>query len=109
MSVTAADRDAAFVEDVRRVASEVAAAHAVDVDQQARFPAEAIDALREIGALSAFVPADLGGGEVSFAALAARAGIVDLAVSLTHEDGLASAVVVAELSGGASSTTREGR
>jgi holo-[acyl-carrier protein] synthase len=43
------------------------------------------------------------------AALAARAGIADLAVSLTHEDGLASAVVVAELSGGASSTTREGR
>jgi holo-[acyl-carrier protein] synthase len=43
------------------------------------------------------------------AALATSAGIADLAVSLTHEDGLASAVVVAELGGRASSGTREGR
>lgn len=33
------------------------------------------------------------------AALAARAGVTDLAVSLTHEAGMASAVVIAEIGG----------
>ena len=45
----------------RRIADEVAAPNADDVDRQARFPVETIDALREERALSAFVPVELGG------------------------------------------------
>src|SRR5579875_2225050 len=37
---------AELLEEVRRVAREVAAAHADEVDRRARFPVEAIDALR---------------------------------------------------------------
>ncbi len=69
MSV-AVDQDEAFLTGVRRVADELAAPNADDVDRQARFPREAIDALREERALSAFVPRELGGGGVSFAAIA---------------------------------------
>jgi acyl-CoA dehydrogenase len=69
MSV-AVEADQAFLDAVRRVADEVAAPHADDVDRNARFPAESIEALRDERALSAFVPAELGGGGVSFDALA---------------------------------------
>jgi acyl-CoA dehydrogenase len=69
MSVTI-ETDQAFVAVVRRIADEVAAVHAEEVDRDARFPREAIDALREAGALSAFIPAELGGGEVSLPAVA---------------------------------------
>jgi acyl-CoA dehydrogenase len=69
MSV-AVDRDQAFVDEVRRIAADVAAPHADAVDREARFPEEAVAALREAQALSAFVPADLGGGAISFTALA---------------------------------------
>ena len=57
--------DSSFVASVERIAAEVAAPHADDVDQQARFPTEAVDALKEIGALSALVPTELGGGGAS--------------------------------------------
>ncbi|MGO9751182.1 MAG: acyl-CoA dehydrogenase family protein [Solirubrobacteraceae bacterium] len=50
-----------FLADVRRVASEMAAAHADEVDRDARFPVEAFDALREVGALGAMVPEQHGG------------------------------------------------
>jgi len=52
---TTVEGDTAFVEDVRRIATEIAAPHAVDVDREARFPAETIDALRDRRALSAAV------------------------------------------------------
>lgn len=68
MSATV-DRDQAFLDGVRRVATEVAAANADEVDRLARFPAEAVDALREEQALSAFVDPGLGGGGVSFEAI----------------------------------------
>ncbi len=64
------DADRVFVEDARRVAREVAAVHAAAVDHDARFPAEALAAMREARLLSAFVPAGLGGGGVSLRALA---------------------------------------
>jgi acyl-CoA dehydrogenase len=67
----AVDRDQAFLGAVRRIADEVAARNAEDVDRNARFPAESIDALREERALTAFVPTELGGGGVSFEAIAA--------------------------------------
>jgi len=59
-----------FLVDVRRVASDVAAAHADAVDRDARFPVEAIDALREVGALGAMVEEELGGAGVPLAAIA---------------------------------------
>jgi acyl-CoA dehydrogenase len=66
----ALDRDQALVEAARRIAEEVAAPNADDVDRQARFPVETIDALREEKALSAYLPVELGGGGVSFEAIA---------------------------------------
>ena len=41
------DRDQAFLDAIRRIADEVAAPNADDVDREARFPPETIDALRE--------------------------------------------------------------
>jgi acyl-CoA dehydrogenase len=64
------DRDQAFLDGICRLADDVAAPNADDVDRNARFPVEAVAAMREQGALSAFVPSELGGGGVSFEALA---------------------------------------
>ena len=64
MSV-AIDRDQAFLAAIRRIADEVAAPNADDVDRDARFPVEAIAALREERALSALIPEEFGGGGVS--------------------------------------------
>jgi acyl-CoA dehydrogenase len=49
------------VETARRIAESVAAPAADAVDREARFPREAIAALREEGMLGAFVPRELGG------------------------------------------------
>jgi acyl-CoA dehydrogenase len=65
------DQDQAFLAQIRRIADEVAAPNAIDVDRQARFPIETITALREHGALASFIPTELGGQGVSFEALAA--------------------------------------
>ena len=64
------DRDQAFLDSIRRLADDVAALHAEEVDRDARFPVEAVDAMRAQGALSAFVPSELGGGGVAFRTLA---------------------------------------
>ncbi len=69
MSV-AVDRDATFLAAVRRIADDVAAPNAEDVDRRARFPVETIQALRDERALSAFVPTELGGAGVSFETIA---------------------------------------
>jgi acyl-CoA dehydrogenase len=68
--VQRSEGDEAFLRDVCRIADEVAAKHAGDVDLHARFPNESIDALKNAKALSAFVPAALDGGSISFAAIA---------------------------------------
>jgi acyl-CoA dehydrogenase len=65
------DRDQAFVDRVREIAAKVASRHADEVDRDGRFPAETLAALRDASALSAFVPVELGGGGVSFEAIAA--------------------------------------
>lgn len=69
MSVTA-DADPVLLDGVRRIAAEVAAAHADEVDREARFPSETLAALREERALSALVPRGLGGAEASLEAVA---------------------------------------
>jgi acyl-CoA dehydrogenase len=69
MSV-AVERDQAFLDSIRRVADAVAAPNAASVDRDARFPSETIDALREERALSALIPAELGGGGIPFEAVA---------------------------------------
>ena len=56
---------------VRAIASDVASKHADDVDRQARFPIETIRALQEVRALSASVPAELGGAGSDMRQLAA--------------------------------------
>jgi acyl-CoA dehydrogenase len=67
----AVDVDETFLRAIRRIADDVAAPSADDVDRSARFPVETIDALRAEGALSALIPTELGGGGVSFEAIAA--------------------------------------
>jgi acyl-CoA dehydrogenase len=69
MSV-AVDRDQQFVTTLRAIGDDVAARHASEVDRDARFPRESLDALREASALSALVPEELGGGEFSLEAVA---------------------------------------
>jgi acyl-CoA dehydrogenase len=64
------DADEAFIKQIRQLAQDVAAVHADIVDRDARFPDEAVTALKAAGALSAFIPSELGGGDVSLAALA---------------------------------------
>ena len=64
------ETDARFLDYIRKIADEVAAKHAGDVDIKARFPQESIDALKQAKALSAFLSSDLGGDGVSFAAIA---------------------------------------
>jgi acyl-CoA dehydrogenase len=66
-----ADREVLLLQAVREIARDVAAPTADEVDRQARFPSEAIAALRECSALSALVPPELGGGGVSFQTIAA--------------------------------------
>ena len=56
---------------MKTIAAEIAARHADEVDREARFPHETIDALKEVGALSALVPAELGGRGESIAEVAA--------------------------------------
>jgi acyl-CoA dehydrogenase len=66
----AVEQENEFLSSIRRIAVEVAGPNADDVDRNARFPQETIDALRAEGALSAFVPNSLGGGGVPFESVA---------------------------------------
>ena len=59
-----------LLDAAHRVANEVAAVHAADVDRSARFPSETIDALRDEGILSAAVPSAYGGAGCSLRELA---------------------------------------
>lgn len=61
----AAGSGASRAAEVERIAAEIAAAHAAEVDRDARFPFETFEALRDAGALGAMVPATLGGGGAS--------------------------------------------
>lgn len=50
-----------FLDAVRRIASEVAGPAAAEVDREARFPREAVEALRKGRLLAGLVPQELGG------------------------------------------------
>ena len=67
----AVQSEAQFLEAIRRIASDVAAKHADDVDRNGRFPQETVDALRDEQALSAFVPTRFGGGGLALETIAA--------------------------------------
>jgi acyl-CoA dehydrogenase len=66
----AVEREQELLEAVGTIAREVAAVNASAVDRDSRFPIETIDALRECGALSSAIPAELGGDGVSFETIA---------------------------------------
>ena len=68
-------------ERVRRVARDVAAPHAGEVDQQARFPAQTLQALRESKVLSAGVPAELGGAGCNLTQMATLCATLSQACS----------------------------
>jgi acyl-CoA dehydrogenase len=70
MSVTV-EADATFLADIRRIADEIAGPNADNVDREARFPIETVDALREMRAFSALIPRELGGGGLPFEMVAA--------------------------------------
>lgn len=67
----AIDQEQGFLSAIRRIAEDVAAPNADDVDRSARFPIETIDALRAEHALSSFIPTEYGGSGVSFETIAA--------------------------------------
>lgn len=56
---------------VERIGNDVLGVHAADVDAKARFPEEAISAMRQHGLLSAYIPASHGGMGVDFQSLCA--------------------------------------
>src|SRR5262245_35260685 len=60
-----AEQVAELSASVERIGIEVASPAAADVDARARFPREAIDALRTARVLSAAVPTELGGGSAN--------------------------------------------
>ena len=64
------DSERDLLAQARRIAGDVASACAGEVDRDARFPQEAIDALRAAGALSAGLPESLGGGGCSLETIA---------------------------------------
>ncbi len=64
------DAERVLLGEVRRIADEVAAGAAEEVDRDARFPVEALAALRSAGALSAAIPEPLGGDGVSLETIA---------------------------------------
>jgi acyl-CoA dehydrogenase len=62
-----------FLADVRGIAVEIAGPNAAAVDREARFPVETVEALKEIGALGALVPVELGGPGLPFEVVAEAA------------------------------------
>jgi acyl-CoA dehydrogenase len=60
-----------LAERAREIGEQVAGPASADVDTQARFPTEAMDALRDRGLLAAMIPQDLGGESASLADVAA--------------------------------------
>jgi len=73
---TRAGSAAQLLEGIRERVGALAAAHAAEVDRQARFPRESVAALRALGALSAAVPRELGGAGCGMRALAMQCAVL---------------------------------
>lgn len=73
----------ARLDGVRRIAREIARAHAADVDQKARFPVEAIDALKSGKYLTALIPTEYGGAGLGFGEIATMCEILATGCSST--------------------------
>jgi acyl-CoA dehydrogenase len=69
--VTATVESPTLLSAVQEIARDVSAVHADDVDRNARFPTESVEALRAVHALSAPIPEALGGANVGLDVLAA--------------------------------------
>jgi acyl-CoA dehydrogenase len=70
-NVVNGSRPAALLDALARIADDVAMQWADDVDENARFPTETIDALKKSGLLSAPVPVSLGGAGCDLGTLTA--------------------------------------
>jgi len=66
---TASSTASTLLTSARSVARDFAAPHADAVDQESRFPIEAVNALKQAKLLSAYVPAELGGAGASLSEL----------------------------------------
>ena len=66
-----------------RIAADEAESTSVEVDRDARFPVEALDAMRADGLLSALVPADLGGAGATVGEVAQMTRVLGAACSST--------------------------
>jgi acyl-CoA dehydrogenase len=91
MTTRSAVKASALLAQTTVIANEVAAAHAVDVDQKSRFPQETFDALRQAGLLSAAAPANHGGAGAGMlelgaqcAALAQGCGASGMVLAMHH-------------------------
>ena len=71
MNVETANAQSELLKKVIRIGVEVAGPAAIDVDKNARFPREAVEALKQEKLLSAFVPRELGGYELGMIEVAA--------------------------------------
>ena len=72
------------------VIAEVAARHAQEVDREGRFPAEAVQAMRDSGLLAAWVPQSLGGPGLSLRQIRYRIERLNIPIpqdSESHEAG----------------------
>jgi acyl-CoA dehydrogenase len=65
-----------FLESIEKIAADIAAPAANDVDAQARFPHETLAALKEAGAMSALVPENIGGGGLSIGDVASACQVL---------------------------------
>ncbi len=65
------------------IAEEVAGVHAHEVDRDARFPVESLEAMREAGLLSALVPRELGGAGATISQVAEMARVLGAHCSST--------------------------
>jgi acyl-CoA dehydrogenase len=80
------DRSAAIARDLdacKKIGAEIAAKHADDVDQKARFPREALDALKAEKLLSTSVPVALGGHGATIADLSEMCTVLGAHCSAT--------------------------
>lgn len=59
-----------LIQEVHKIGEEVIRPNAADVDSKARFPREAIDAIKKLGLMGAYIPKELGGMGLNISQLA---------------------------------------